>query len=179
MCGTCSIETTLPENPRTSICLCKICSEYRDVSCGRIKYLYSMSYKMRFLFHKFLKKSGAWFNKRLPSTDPFLKQNCLSNCSPLKHVTDDRTMFIKNIEESELNEDDTKHLEEDSGNSISDSFKRFTDDSDDEELRKDHTEHVLNVAENLVKSNKEIEKKTIQSNSSTNISNCLKEGNSF
>lgn len=148
VCGTCSIETTLPENPRSTICLCKICSEYRD----------------------FLKKSGAWFNKRLPSTDPFLKQNCLSNCSPLKQVTSSgRKMFIK--EESELLDDEAN--EDQIGHSISGSFKRLTDDSDDEELGKNQNDSVLDLSKS--ESSKDVDTRTIQSNSSTNISNCLKE----
>ena len=86
-------------------------------------------------------------------------------------------MFIK--EESELLDDEAN--EDQIGHSISGSFKRLTDDSDDEELRKNQNDSVLDLSVNLSKSesSKDVDTRTIQSNSSTNISNCLKEGNIF
>lgn len=86
VCSTCSVDA-LSSSKQTTIWLCKICAEYRD----------------------FLKKSGAWFNKRLPngiiitpaSSNDAIKNN--SNLSPAKINIKDTTNLIDNNNNASLN----------------------------------------------------------------------------
>ncbi len=68
VCGTCSIDTVSFEFGNSKIIyFCKICSEYRE----------------------FLKKSGAWFSKKLPLEDPTLKRQ-IESVTSLGSVNLDR-----------------------------------------------------------------------------------------
>lgn len=123
VCSTCSIDTYPPEQPhsKTIIHLCKICSEYRE----------------------FLKKSGAWFNKRLPSADPLLNNRgpqCLSNCSPLKRATEIQlsSKVFHGPDSFKITDESSSDIDEPTLNTLRNStsnqtgFKKLQDYSDDD-----------------------------------------------
>ena len=85
MCPTCSIETLNIANPKQFICLCKICAEYREV--GFVNFTSLTNFDLIFFCSKFLKKSGAWFNKRLPNEPSLSDSPSLLSISPLLNVT--------------------------------------------------------------------------------------------
>lgn len=118
VCTTCSIETyPVASSRQNQIHLCKICSEYRE----------------------FLKKSGAWFNKKVPAGQQDQQkstqvQDVFTNCSPLRRATE---LHMANMRShSPIGKDTTADNEGEDFKPISKSstggFKKLSDYSDED-----------------------------------------------
>jgi hypothetical protein len=105
VCMTCSIDA-LSSSKNSTIWLCKICAEYRDVNINQTSYFFYSFFVIYFSVFKLLKKTGAWFNKRIPKKGT---SDAQSSISPSLSLISNSSSIAKMRNSNEnLNQSDMK-----------------------------------------------------------------------